>query len=114
MLRVRHAARAAVKKSNALTTVFRDLADFVLVALVVFAPMIVAALAAIAVIKQVYVVVQIDEERARLQTIAPQSDVSTCVSSVIKGRPPIILVVIMLPFLEVDSLILRLTKLNQS
>ena len=62
-----------------------------------------AELVAIAVIKQVHVVVQIGEERGRLQTIAPRSDVSACVSSVIKSKLSITLVVLPSPLIAVAA-----------
>ena len=77
-----------------------------------FAPVIVAALAAITMIKQEHVVVQIDEERTRLQKTAPCSEVSSYVS-LIKERLLITLFVISLLFWEVTALILRETKLNR-
>ena len=55
---------------------------------------------------------QINEERELLQTIVARSDLSACVSSVIKRRPRIILVVIALSFLEEAALIPNETKLH--
>ena len=60
----------------------------------VLEPAIVAALAAIVLIKQVHVEVQIGEERARLQTTAPRYTVASYLNSMIKGKPLFTLVVI--------------------
>ena len=79
MLCVCHKAHVTVQRPNATKKVFTDLADVLLFAFVVFIPNIMATLVAIAVIKLVHFVVQINDLRARLLIIVQCSKVSACV-----------------------------------
>ena len=96
------------------TVIIRDLAGVPIVALMVFAPEILAALFLITVIKQMHATALIRSKRSALQTIARCSSYSTRASSMIKRGQAIILFVIVLPLLEVAEVIPKEVKSNQS
>ena len=80
----------------------------------VFVPAIAARVAVIVVIKEVHIMVQIVEERAKLRTAVLRSAESACISSVIRHIVLISLIVIAPTFLGVAALIRKKTKSNRS